>query len=76
VVDPRRRELDAAALELGISGTEAIGTRELALTLCGMFIDVDRARVGLRDSTPLVDAPTAHLARRAIILVETREVSP
>lgn len=69
-----RSLLDHAAAELGFEGTQALGDRELALALLAAYgLDIDRAIVGPSDPTPLRDAPTAHLVRRARIWADTAE---
>jgi len=67
-----RALLDHAAAELfGITGSRAYGDRELAFAmLAALGVDLDHANVGPQDRTPLRDAPTKHLMRRARILAD------
>lgn len=66
-----RMLLDCAAAELGITGTKALGDRELALALLAAYeVDVDRVLVGPSDPTPLRQASTKHLVTRARILAD------
>lgn len=67
-----RALLDIAAAELGITGTaRAYGDRELAFAMLAAYgVDLDNGNVGPADPTPLRDAPTRHLLRRARIIAD------
>jgi hypothetical protein len=72
-----RSDLDEYATELGITGTQALGDRELSLALiAALGTNVDGAVVGHKDPTPLRSASTTHLMRRASVLFRTRNEQP
>ncbi len=72
-----RNDLDDYASELGITGTQALGDRELSLSLiAALGFEINSAVVGHRDRTPLRYASTSHLMRRASILFRTRFEQP